>query len=61
MPLISFVIIKLWVNEKAMYDAFNHLYEKLTHKCTAILISADVEEPTEMNEIGIIIIKYAST
>ena len=52
LPLISFLMIKLWVNGKGIHNAFNCLYRKLIPKYTAKSTAIDDEE---LNEIGIII------
>ena len=54
LPLTSFMAIKLWVNKSNIQNAFKHWNNKLFHKCTTAPIDT-VEQPNEMNEIGIIV------
>ena len=54
LPLTSFTTIKLWVNKSNIQNAFKHWNNKLFHECTAAP-NDTVEQPNEMNEIGIIV------
>ena len=56
MPLISFIVIKLWVNKRHIQNAFKHLIKRRFHKYMAVPAS-DVEDLNEHeeNEFGIIV------